>query len=103
MARTGGLLSVLVVAVAVLVVVLAASDRRVESADAGGIGRYTIAVGAYSVVAGPGLPSNDDVFLTRAGVFKIDTVTGQTWMLSERMNTGSIIAPVSERKWLPLD
>jgi hypothetical protein len=103
MARTNGSVVVLMAAVAILVVVLAVTDRRAESSDAGGIGRYTIAVGAYSVVAGPGLPSNDDVLLSRGGVFKIDTVTGQTWMLSERINTGSIIAPVSERKWLPLD
>jgi hypothetical protein len=103
MARTSGSVAVLMAAVAIMVVVLAVTDRRVESSDTGGIGRYTVAVGSYSVVAGPGLPSNDDVFLTRAGVFKIDTVTGQTWMLTERMNTGSIIAPVSERKWVPLD
>ncbi|HVP57782.1 MAG TPA: hypothetical protein VMU02_06765 [bacterium] len=104
MARAGGpVVLILVVAVAVMVTALVVTDRRVESADTGGIGRYMIAAGTYTVVAGPGAPSNEDVLSTRGGIFKIDTVTGQTWMLNERVNTGSIIAPTSERKWLPLD
>jgi hypothetical protein len=93
-----GLAGVLIVAAA-----LALVDKPAESSDANGIGRYVLAIGSYSAIAGPGLPGNDDVVLSRGGVFKIDTVTGQTWMLSERVSTGSIIAPGYDRKWVAIE
>jgi hypothetical protein len=95
--------AVLVAALLVVIAALVLTERPVASSDANGIGRYMIVVGNYSVVAGPGLPDNDDVVLLRGGVFKIDTATGQTWMLSERVNTGSIIAPSYDRKWVTID
>jgi len=103
MAKMRGSIAAVVLAVAVLAAALIATDRQAESSDASGVGRFQIAVGYYSGVVGQGLPKNEDVVVGRGGVFKIDTATGQTWILSERMDTQSIIAPEFDRKWVPID
>ena len=103
MAKMRGSVAVMALAIGILVAALIGTDRRAESSDSSEVGRFQIAVGNYSGVVGQGLSKNEDVVVGRAGVFKIDTTTGQTWVLSERMDTQSIIAPEFTRKWVPID
>ena len=45
----------------------------------------------------------DDVFISNCGVFKIDTVTGETWIYRERVDTQSVISNEITGEWVPVD
>jgi hypothetical protein len=84
------------------IVLVAGSGDQAASADRGPVGRYQLVAGTYSVTlrsgaAGKGLNGE------RAGVFRIDTTTGQTWVLVEEVDTGSIIDDTIDRRWQPIE
>jgi len=93
--------SPLVVSLAVvltLVVVIAVTGRRAES-DMGRVGRFQIASGCYVSSVGKGVIEKDDILVSNCGVFKIDTVTGETWIYKERVNTQSILSNEVTGEW----
>ncbi len=45
----------------------------------------------------------DDVFLSNCGVFKIDTITGETWIYKERVDTQSILPNEVTGEWEPVN
>ncbi len=96
-------LAILFTAVFVLAGALVLTGRNAESSAMDGIGRFQIVTGRLQTAVGAGLPGKDDVYTARTGVFKIDTVTGQTWILSERVNTQSIVSNEYEREWQRID
>ena len=85
-----------------LVVVIGVTGRRVES-DMGRVGRFLIASGCYVSSVGEGMIDKDDVLLSNCGVFKIDTVTGETWIYTERVNTQSVLTNEVTGKWEPVN
>ena len=85
-----------------LVLVIAVSGRRAES-NMGRVGRFQIASGCYLSSIGEGAIDKDDVYLSNCGVFKIDTVTGETWIYRERVNTQSVISNEIIGEWVPVD
>ena len=86
-------------AAAVLAGALAFTGRRAESSSLDGIGRFQIVTGWHEAAVGDGLPGKDDVHVGRMSVFRIDTVTGRTWILKERVDTQSVISNEYEREW----
>lgn len=92
-----------VLACMVVAVVFLADSRSAESSDAGQVGRYQLAVGSYESRVGEGLPGVDDSFLVRRGVFRIDTATGRTWVLKERIDTSSVVDLSIEMEWVAID
>lgn len=103
MVRSRNSLAVILTAVSVLAGALILTGRRAESSSMDGIGRFQIVMGRHHAAVGRGLPDKDDLYVARTSVFKIDTVTGQTWVLNERVNTTSIISNEYEREWVPID
>ena len=93
-------LVVLLAVVFTLMVVITVTGRRAES-DPGRVGRFQIASGCYVSGIGEGVFEKDDVLMSTCGVFKIDTVTGQTWIYKERVNTQSILANEVIGEWVP--
>ena len=97
--------SPLVVSLAVLLtlaVVIGVTGRRAES-DEGRVGRFQIASGCYESSIGEGPIQKDDILTSNCGVFKIDTVTGETWIYKERVNTQSVISNEVTGEWVPVD
>ena len=97
--------SPLVVSLAVvitIVVVVAVTGRRAES-DMGRVGRFQIASGCYISSVGEGVIEKDDVLVSNCGVFKIDTVTGETWIYKERVNTQSVLSNDVNGEWESID
>ena len=103
MAQTRTSVAVLLTAVIILAAALVVTDRRAESSSMDEIGRFQIVAGWHHSAVGRGLPDKDDVYLGKMSVFKIDTVTGETWILEERVNTESIISNEYEREWKRID
>jgi hypothetical protein len=95
--------AILVTIVVILVIGLLATYRPVESSDTGPVGRFQLVAGCYESRVGQGLPGKDDTMVTRGGIFKIDTMTGETWVLTERIDTQSIIDDEITRRWEPID
>ena len=79
------------------------TSRRAESSDASRIGRYQLVVGYYESTVGKGPPRKGDGVIRRGGVFRIDTATGETWVLDERIDTSSIIEVKYDREWVRID
>jgi hypothetical protein len=103
MARSRTSLAVLLTAVLVLAVALVLTGRDAQSSAMGGIGRYQIVSGWHHAEVGSGPPDKDDLYVGRVSVIKIDTVTGETWILRERINTQSVISNEFEWDWVSLD
>jgi hypothetical protein len=99
--RSTGL--VLLAVLAVAGVAFLGITRSAESSDAGQVGRYQLAVGSYESTVGKGLPDKDDALIVRRGVFRIDTATGDTWVLKERIDTSSVVADHIEMEWVLID
>ena len=95
-------LVVFLTVVLTLVVMIAATGRRAES-DTGRVGRFQIAFGCYVSSVGDGLIDKDDILMSNCGVFKIDTVTGETWIYGERVNTQSVISNEVTGEWRRVD
>jgi hypothetical protein len=100
--RYSPLVVFLLAAVLALIVVIGGTGRRAES-DTGRVGRFQIASGCYISSVGEGALEKDDVLVSNCGVFKIDTVTGQTWIYKERINTQSIISNEVTGEWEPVN
>lgn len=49
------------------------------------------------------LPEKGDSVLLRRGVLRIDTATGETWVLNEYIDTSSIIEAKYDREWVRID
>jgi len=90
-------------AAAILAGALVLTGRRAESSAMDGIGRFQIVTGWHHAAVGSGPPDKDDVYVGRVSVLKIDTVTGESWILSERVNTQSVISNEYEREWERID
>ena len=103
MARNRTSVAILLTAVLVLAGALVLTDRRAESSAMDGIGRFQVVSGWHHAAMGSGMPSKDDVYVGRMSVIKVDTVTGETWVLSERINTMSVVSNESEWEWVPID
>ena len=86
-------------AAAVVAGALALTGRRAESSSLQGIGRFQIVTGWHHASVGSGQPGKDDVHVGRMSVFRIDTATGETWILNERVDTQTIISNEYEREW----
>ena len=99
MAQNRTSVAVLLTVVIILAAALVITDRRAESSAFDEIGRFQVVAGWHHTAVGRGLPDKDDVYLGKMSVFRIDTVTGETWILEERVNTESIIANEYEREW----
>lgn len=84
------------------IVVIGVTGRRAES-DVGRVGRFQIASGCYLSSVGEGVIEKDDIVVSSCGVFKIDTVTGETWIYRERVNTQSVLYNEVEGEWEPVD
>ncbi len=95
-------LFVFLTVVLTLVVVIAVTGRRAES-DTGRVGRFQIASGCYASSVGEGVIEKDDILMSNCGVFKIDTVTGETWIYRERVNTQSVISNEVIGEWRRVD
>lgn len=95
-------LVIVLAVVLTLVVVVGATGRRAES-DTGRVGRFQIASGCYLSSVGEGIIEKDDVLLSKCGVFKIDTVTGETWIYRERVNTQSVLTNEVTGEWEPVN
>jgi len=91
------------VPVAIVVAALVVTDRRAESSDMDRVGRFQIAAGCYLASVGEGVVEKDDILERSCAMFKIDTVTGETWVFRERVKTQSILADEFERRWEPID
>ena len=74
-----------------------------ESSDAGQIGRYQLVAGRYESTMGQGVIHKDDSVVLRGGIFRIDTATGDTWVLREHIDTSSVIEDKYEREWVLID
>jgi hypothetical protein len=85
-----------------LVAVIGLTGRRAGS-DTGRVGRFQIASGCYLSSVGEGVIEKDDVVLSTCGIFKIDTVTGETWIYRERVNTQSVLRDEVTGEWEPID
>jgi|GEM_PF-2871005 len=96
-------IAVLLTAVLILSGALILTDRRAESSDLNGIGRFQVVTGWHHAALGSGPPDKDDVYVGRMRVLKLDTVTGETWVLDERINTISVISNESEWEWVKVD
>lgn len=103
MARNRTSIAILLTAVIVLAGALALTHRRAESSAMDGIGRFQVVTGWHHAALGSGPPDKDDVYVGRMRVLKIDTVTGETWVLRERINTMSVISNESEWEWVKVD
>ena len=55
--------------------------------------------GRHHAAVGSGPADKDDVYVGRMSAFKIDTVTRETCILNERINTQSVISNDYEREW----
>jgi hypothetical protein len=86
-------------AAAMLAGALLVSGRSAESSAMDGIGRFQIVTGWHHGAIGSGPANKGDVYVNRMSAFKIDTVTGETWILNERINTQSVISNDYEREW----
>lgn len=102
MAKRYSPLVVFLTVVLTLVVAIAVTGRRAES-DTGRVGRFQIASGCYVSSVGKGVIEKDDILMSNCGVFKIDTVTGETWIYGERVNTQSIISNEVTGEWRRVD
>ena len=100
-ARLPGL--ILLVLLAGTAIVSFALAPGAESSDASGIGRYQIVAGCYESKVGQGLLRKADSAVLRGGVFRIDTATGDTWILTERIDTSSVVEDKYEREWVLID
>jgi hypothetical protein len=85
-----------------LVAVIAVTGRRAES-DMGQVGRFQIASGCYFTNIGEGVIEKDDIQVSTCGIFKIDTVTGDTWIYKERVNTQSVLSNEIIGEWVPVN
>ncbi len=97
--------SLQVLPVAVLIIVIAAitlTGRRAES-DTGRIGRFQVVSGCYVASIGKGVIEKDDLLVSNCGVFKVDTVTGDTWIYRERVNTQSVVKNEVTGEWEPVN
>ena len=103
MARDRTPLAVLLTAALVLAGALVLTERDAESSGMDGIGRYQVVSGWHHAEVGSGPPDKNDLYVGRASVIKIDTVTGDTWILRERINTQSVISNEFEWEWVSLD
>jgi hypothetical protein len=74
-----------------------------ESSDASGIGRYQLVAGCYESTVGEGIIHKDDSTVLRGGVFRIDTATGDTWVLTEHIDTSSVVEDKYDREWVLID
>ncbi len=95
-------LVILLAVILTLVLVIGITGRRAES-DTGRVGRFQIASGCYLSSVGEGPIEKDDIFLSSCGVFKIDTVTGETWIYKERVDTESILTNEVTGEWEPVN
>lgn len=82
--------------------VVTLTGKTAES-DVGRVGRFQVASGCYMGSVGEGLIEKDDVHFSSCGIFKIDTVTGQTWIYRERVNTQSVVSDEVTGEWEPID
>jgi len=101
--RTRSLFVILFIALATTAVVSLTATRRAESSDAGRIGRYQLAAGCYDGTVGTGMPGKGDGIVPRRGIFRIDTATGDTWVLIEHIDTTSVIEDKYDRQWVSID
>jgi hypothetical protein len=85
-----------------LALLIAVTGRRAES-DPGRVGRFQIASGCYFSSVGEGIFEKDDVPVSTCGVFKIDSVTGETWIYRERVNTQNILSNEITGEWVRID
>jgi hypothetical protein len=92
----------LLLAIVTLFAVVTLTGRRAES-DTGQVGRFQVASGCYLSTVGEGMIAKDDLYVSRCGVFRIDTVTGQTWIYRERVDTQSVVSDEITGKWEPVD
>lgn len=94
---------VLLAALAGTAIVSLVTTPKAESSDANRIGRYQLVAGCYESTVGQGLTRKEDSVILRGGVFRIDTATGDTWVLTERIDTSSVIEDKYEREWVLID
>ena len=95
-------LAVLATVIVILLAALVAADRRAESSD-GRVGRFEIAVGCHVASIGKGSIEKDDIRVQSCAMIKIDTVTGQTWVYRERINTQSVVTNEYDAWWEPIE
>ena len=93
----------LLTVLAVMAIASLVTSRKAESSDAGRVGRYQIVAGCYDSTVGAGLPGKGDETLPRRGVFRIDTATGETWVLIERIDKSSVVEDKYDREWVSID
>jgi hypothetical protein len=97
---------VLAIILSVIVVIVIGSimtARDAESSDASGIGRYQLVAGCYESTLGQGIIRKDDSVILRGGIFRIDTATGDTWILKEHIDTSSVVEDKHDREWVLID
>jgi len=89
------------VAVAVIALVLIGTSRQAGSVDGNGAGRYQIVIGTYDLKsqAGAGDKPADAI---AHGAFKIDTVTGQTWLYREEVSFKGMLIEKTQGRWEPI-
>jgi hypothetical protein len=95
-------LVVLLIAVLAIVLGVAVTGRRAESGT-GRVGRFQIASGCYFTSIGESIFEKDDIQVSTCGIFRIDTVTGETWIYKERVNTQSVLSNEIAGEWIPVD
>jgi hypothetical protein len=103
MRRTRTSVTILIVAGLMFAGAVAVSIREAESSSGDEVGRYQLAAGYYDGMVREGFEPGPRGLAQRAGVFKIDTATGRTWVYKEIMDNRSIIEPSFSREWIPID
>jgi hypothetical protein len=96
-------IAVLITGVVILSGALVVTNDRAESSAIDQVGRYQIACGYYQNTTDESRLEKPETFTTRPGVFKVDTVTGQCWVYSEKVDTESIIEDRHTRTWILID
>jgi hypothetical protein len=86
-----------------LVLTIGITGRSAESSSRNQVGRYQLVAGCYDSAVREGLADRAALLGHRTGIFKIDTVTGQTWVYREVIDTQSIIEDQYVREWIPID
>ena len=60
-------------------------------------------VGRFALESGEYLAPSHAAERRLPGIFKIDTVTGETWIYKERINTQSVLSNEIIGEWMPVD
>jgi hypothetical protein len=96
-------LAILLTVLAVFAVGSFITAHDAQSSDVSGIGRYQLVAACYESTVGEGIIRKDDDSVLRGAVFRIDTATGDTWILKEHIDTSSVVEDKYQREWVLID